>query len=171
MTDITLKPCPFCGGTAVLRSAKVAEDAMTAWVQCTSCGVNGRDNEDAYADFATAAADWNFRPTEATLAAENEAMSKTLAACYWYWPAGDTSSECCRDCEQEVVADAGHGVVVEIARGGVVEVTHCASLPPAEDADDDDDFWVQETTAEAAEAKLRAEITRRAALEPKGGDA
>jgi hypothetical protein len=39
---------------------------------------------------------------------------------------------------------------------------YCAALPPADDADSDDDFWVEAETEEAAQAMLDAEIARRA---------
>jgi hypothetical protein len=56
------------------------------------------------------------------------------------------------------------GSVIAVARGGVVEVTYCAALPPADDADSDDDFWVEEATEEAARQKIADELSRRAAI-------
>ena len=44
-----LKPCPFCGGKAVLRAERCAEDSEHAWVSCGSCGVA---TEPAEAPFA-----------------------------------------------------------------------------------------------------------------------
>lgn len=99
--------------------------------------------------------------------AEAEAKMRGLQ---WYWPEDDTSSESCADSAQEVVQnaydwEAPTGEVVSVARGGVIEVTYCASLPAAADADSDDDFWVEEATHEAASAKINAEKERRAAAE------
>lgn len=94
-------------------------------------------------------------------------LERQLRACQWYWPEDDTSSETCADSAQEVVQNAydyetPEGGIVAIARGGVVEVTYCAYLPPADDSDSDDDFWVEEETREAAKAKIDAELARRA---------
>ncbi|MDR6952331.1 hypothetical protein J2X65_001686 [Ancylobacter sp. 3268] len=94
---------------------------------------------------------------------------ETIASCQWHWPEDDTSEDYCCGSPQEVV-DAVYGwsgkagEVVAVARGGIVEVTHCASLPPAPDADSDDDFWVEEATREAAQQKIDEELRRRAAL-------
>lgn len=110
------------------------------------------------------------------LRAERDEARKKLSACHWYWPEDDTSSETCADSAQEVVQNAYDwsskmaGEVVPVARGGIVEVTYCASLPPDGDADSDDDFWVKETTAAAAQAKIDAELARRAATRTTGGD-
>ena len=97
-------------------------------------------------------------------------LERQLRACQWYWPEDDTSSETCADSAQEVVQNAydyetPEGGIVAIARGGVVEVTYCAYLPPADDSDSDDDFWVEEETREAAKAKIDAELARRAFTE------
>lgn len=102
-------------------------------------------------------------------------LERQLRGCTWYWPEDDTSSETCTESAQEVVQNAydyntPEGGVVAIARGGVVEVTYCAYLPPADDSDSDDDFWVKEETREAAKAKIDAELARRA-LSQEGSDA
>lgn len=105
--------------------------------------------------------------------AERDEARKKLNACNWYWPEDDTSSDMCGESAQEIVQNAydwtpeESGDVVAVARGGIVAVTYCASLPPAEDADSDDDFWVEEATYEAAQAKIDAEKARRAALSEK----
>lgn len=102
------------------------------------------------------------------LEAENAELRKKLSGCQWYWPEDDTSSEACADSPQEVVQniyDWSHPEkpsVIAVARGGVVEVTYCATLPPADDADSDDDFWIEAETEEAAQALIDAEIARRA---------
>lgn len=112
-------------------------------------------------------------------AGEREAeLRKKLDACQWYWPEDDTGSENCAGHPAEVVeAQYGWctptGEVVAVARGGIVEVTYCASLPPADDSDSDDEFWVEEATEEAAIAKIKAELDRRALLATRntgGGD-
>lgn len=90
-------------------------------------------------------------------------LAKKIAACNWYWPEDDTSSEACFESAQEVLDSAyiKRGEVLAVARGGVVEVTYCASLPPADDADSDDEFWVEEKTYEAAALKVAEEQSRR----------
>ena len=92
-----------------------------------------------------------------------ERLAKKIAACNWYWPEDDTSSEACFESAQEVLDSAyiKRGEVLAVARGGVVEVTYCASLPPADDADSDDEFWVEEKTYEAAALKVAEEQSRR----------
>lgn len=119
----------------------------------------------------------DLRSLLADRAAQAERMARLerkLRACQWYWPEYDTSSETCADSAQEVVQNAydyetPEGGIVAIARGGVVEVTYCAYLPPADDSDSDDDFWVEEETREAAKAKIDAELARRA-LSQEGSD-
>lgn len=97
-------------------------------------------------------------------------LEAKLRGCHWYWPEHDTSSEMCGESAQEIVQNAYDwtpeeaGDVVAVARGGIVEVIYCASLPPDDDADSDDDFWVEEQTHEAAKTKIEAERVRRAAL-------
>lgn len=114
----------------------------------------------------------------ARLATTQSALDEAKGAlrrCNWYWPEEDTSSETCAESAQEVVQNAYDGSskmagkVVPVARGGIVEVTYCASLPPAGDADSDDDFWVQESSEAAAQAKIDAELARRASLTRKAG--
>jgi Lar family restriction alleviation protein len=56
-----LKPCPFCGGEARAKAARIAEDAIETWVECGSCGARTEATEDAYSDHATAAMIWNTR--------------------------------------------------------------------------------------------------------------
>ena len=59
-----LKPCPFCGGEAEMFSRRCAEDAMEAWIQCSSCfSVTGstQQYEDAFAPREQAIAAWNQR--------------------------------------------------------------------------------------------------------------
>lgn len=61
MTTPALKPCPFCGGKAMLLTGRYAEDAMETWVECASCNCSTDRVEDAYSDQDTAAAIWNNR--------------------------------------------------------------------------------------------------------------
>jgi hypothetical protein len=102
------------------------------------------------------------------LEADNAELRKKLNGCQWYWPEDDTSEDCCGESAQEIVQNAydwsskNAGRIVAVARGGIVEVMYCAALPPADDADSDDDFWVEAETEEAAQAMLDAEIARRA---------
>lgn len=94
-------------------------------------------------------------------------LEKRLASCQWYWPEDDTSSECCSDCPSEVIEglwDYKYGDVIGISRGGVVETRYHAWLEPADDADSDDNFEVDEATREEAKAKVDTELARRAAL-------
>lgn len=101
----------------------------------------------------------------AALTAENERLRKIIDGCDWYWPADDTSEDLCASCWQEAMEHGAYGEVWEVARGGIVERMWCAVLPPAPDAEDDDDFEICEDTADAAEAKLAAELERRARID------
>lgn len=88
-------------------------------------------------------------------------LQKIIDGCDWYWPGEDTT-ESASDCWQEVVE--AYGEVYEVMRGGIVETMWCAVLPPAPDAETDDNFEICESTAEAARAKLTAEIERRSRI-------
>lgn len=110
-----------------------------------------------------------LRSENAELVAERDTLKKTVRSCQWYWPEGDTTEDNCASGPQEVVESlygwsTPTGEVVAVARGGIVDITYCAALPPAEDADSDDEFWVEECTQEAAQEKIDAEIKRREAL-------
>lgn len=118
--------------------------------------------ERAFSDVET------LRANLEALEADNAELRKKLNGCQWYWPEDDTSEDCCGESAQEIVQNAydwsskNAGRIVAVARGGIVEVMYCAALPPADDADSDDDFWVEAETEEAAQAMLDAEIARRA---------
>ncbi len=64
MSEIELKPCPFCGGKAKFAlGEEYREEHKQAndWVECESCGV-----ETAYFDTAEEAAEaWNRRVRKA----------------------------------------------------------------------------------------------------------
>ena len=100
------------------------------------------------------------------LKAENERLRKVIGGSQWHWPADDTSSDVCADGPWEIAEnfDLPSGNVMEYLRGGVVETRFYAFLDPAEDADSDDNFEVDEATEEAAYEKIAAELERRAAL-------
>lgn len=55
---LRLNPCT-CGSKARMRVARVAEDAEECWAECVGCGAKTEAIEDAYADYATAAWQWN----------------------------------------------------------------------------------------------------------------
>lgn len=58
MAKAELKKCQ-CGGTPKFRCERAGEDAEDCWVECPKCGRRTEYLEDAYADFASAALDWN----------------------------------------------------------------------------------------------------------------
>ncbi|THV13758.1 hypothetical protein [Rhizobium rhizophilum] len=100
------------------------------------------------------------------LKAENDRLRKMLAGCDWYWPEDDTSSNACADGPWQIAEnhDVKPGEVFGYSRGGVVETRYYGFLEAAEDSDSDDQFEADEPTREAAEAKIAAEVERRAAL-------
>lgn len=95
---------------------------------------------------------------------ENAELREALASPDWYWPEDDTSSDACADGPWQIAEnhDTAPGEVFGYSRGGVIETRYFGYLDPAEDADCDDNFEVDEPTREAAEAKIAAELTRRA---------
>jgi Lar family restriction alleviation protein len=56
-----LLPCPFCGGSATLKTFRTSEDSEGAQVECKNCGARTEATDDAYADTATACMIWNTR--------------------------------------------------------------------------------------------------------------
>ena len=79
-----------------------------------------------------------------------------------YWDANDREIGHFDICE---ILDAyDFGTVAEIEHVAVIAKTFEAQLPPADDSETDDLFEVCEHTQEAAEAKVAAEISRRATL-------
>ncbi len=123
------------------------------------------------ADCKTCAA-WSEFDTLESLQRENEELRKKLAGCDWYWPEDDTSSDACADSPWEIaeIYDLKPADILAYSRGGVVETRYFAFLPPADDADSDDNFEVDETTEEAVSVKITAEIERRTALASTGGE-
>ena len=100
-----------------------------------------------------------------TLERRNAELEKQLrAAQQWFWPEDDTSSDACRQSEHEIYPEADPGEVIGISCGGVVWTRYYAWLPPADDADSDDEFVVDAPTREEAEERVRAEQQRRADL-------
>lgn len=77
--------------------------------------------------------------------------------CYWY--ADDR--EVGYMSPSDILSYSDYGEVAEIEHVAIVKTTFEARLPPADDADTDDDFGVIEDTREAAEAKIAAELARR----------
>ena len=69
MSDIELKPCPFCGG-----KAKCIEYYGLFHVICCDCYIAGRDRPSI--DGAIEA--WNTRPIEDALKAENARFREAL---------------------------------------------------------------------------------------------
>lgn len=55
------KPCPFCGGEAVVRSIHAGEGLTETWVQCRYCFAQSDPVEAAYKEPRTAIASWNRR--------------------------------------------------------------------------------------------------------------
>ena len=86
-----------------------------------------------------------------------------------YWDANDREIGHFDICE---ILDAyDFGTVAEIEHVAVIAKTFEAQLPPADDSETDDLFEVCEHTQEAAEAKVAAEISRRATLAELKGEA
>lgn len=100
----------------------------------------------------------------AELEAENSDLKKAIGGCQWYWPEGDNSSYNCIDSPFQCLEFVEAGTVVAVDRGGVVETRYYAALPPADDADSDDEFEVDEAELFVAEEKVAAELARRATL-------
>lgn len=67
-----LKPCPFCGGEAVITSAKAAP---LHWVGCEVCEIESR----CFTTREAAILYWNTRPAEDALQAEIERLKLELA--------------------------------------------------------------------------------------------
>lgn len=96
MSEVKLKPCPFCEGVSRMRSYQIAEDEVEAFVECEWCGGRGPVYQAPYAPHGDAFYRWNTRPREqALLEALEEAMG-------WNWldeehpPSGD-GPDMCRD--------------------------------------------------------------------------
>lgn len=149
----------YFGSTNDADALRDLYDEMMSWVWDATDETN-RMKSDPYADIR------KQRATIAALKAENEGMRKILAGCDWYWPEDDTSSAACADGPWQIAEnhDVKTGEVFGYSRGGVVETRYYGFLEAAEDADSDDQFEADEPTREAAEAKIAAELQRRAAL-------
>ena len=57
MSDVKLRPCPFCGGRAVLTEDRYAYGGAPFKVECQNCGANRTDYERG-----EAVGGWNRRP-------------------------------------------------------------------------------------------------------------
>ena len=72
MTNI-LKPCPFCGSEAEFNSDEFGEG-----VCCKSCGATIHNGVYGEEGRKLASADWNSRPIENELEAENARLREAL---------------------------------------------------------------------------------------------
>jgi len=139
------------GGTAEQERLRFEGD-LDKWMKIIGAGITGYQPE-AYALMDLACE-------------ELVRLRKAFASLDWYWPEDDTSSDACADGPWQIAenCDVKPGEVFGYSRGGVVETRYYGFLEAAEDADSDDQFEADEPTREAAEAKIAAELQRRAAL-------
>lgn len=75
-----LKPCPFCGGTKLIKqSTRVNMGRITKWINCEECFAHGpmMDQEE---DEKSA---WNIRPREDDLQEKINRLEKENAT-EWY---------------------------------------------------------------------------------------
>jgi hypothetical protein len=146
-----------------LGSERVACDSATAIALCMLAeeGINAAAALDRrQAELLEA----NNRYLERARSAEAESarLQKIIDGCDWYWLADDSELGANEPFEILSESETEPGTVVAISRGGRVETRYYATLPPAEDAESDDDFEVDEATEEAAERKVADELARRA---------
>ena len=73
MEEIELKPCPFCGG-----EAEIIDDAMGTISRCRSCGAENGNGVYGDVGHKLAVKDWNARPIENELEAENKRLREAL---------------------------------------------------------------------------------------------
>ena len=71
--EIELKPCPFCGNEAEFNSDEFGEG-----VCCKSCGATMHNGVYGEEGRKLASADWNARPIENELEAENARLREAL---------------------------------------------------------------------------------------------
>ena len=69
MSNIELKPCPFCGGEATIRTRirNCTPPYQIAWVECEKCGATGStfsDTDDNGSHIFSAIEAWNRRIPE-----------------------------------------------------------------------------------------------------------
>lgn len=91
--QLTLKPCPFCGGKAKMHTGRAAEDAEYAQVTCGGCSTSTDFFEDAYAPTDDAAYAWNRRAVNS-----HEALVKALKGLV--------------DCHAKFTGEPGHDAAV-----------------------------------------------------------
>ena len=77
MSDIKMKPCPFCGSAPVQSSSNNGEGFMDAWIECENdkCDINPSVSDP---NLYTAIEMWNKRNND-TLVAQNLALKAALA--------------------------------------------------------------------------------------------
>ena len=94
MSEIKLKPCPFCGGKASIHKWKYADDYD---VTCESCGVMVDKN---YMSEAEAAEAWNTRAERHGYWKQATPFVDTIecSECGYQWPEPDFASPYCPDC-------------------------------------------------------------------------
>lgn len=68
-----MKPCPFCGGKAEIRSFHAMHE-WSWWPECADCGICGPDQNTE----AEAVAYWDTRPGEEALHKEMSTMRPDL---------------------------------------------------------------------------------------------
>ena len=76
MSDIKMKPCPFCGSAPVQSSSNNGEGFMDAWIECENnrCDINPSVSDP---NLYTAIEMWNKRNND-TLVAQNLALKAAL---------------------------------------------------------------------------------------------
>jgi len=139
------------GGTAEQERLRFEGD-LDKWMKIIGAGITGYQPE-AYALMDLACE-------------ELVRLRNAFASLDWYWPEEDTSSDACADGPWQIAenCDVKPGEVFAYSRGGVVETRYYGFLEATEDAESDDQFEADEPTREAAEAKISAELQRRAGL-------